>query len=319
MFSLFAMAGTLPMLVDENLLHEFESGLNPQDLKNSPIPATIIGYGEISAILQIADNSEFVFKRLPLFSDRSSAELYTQHHDEYCHLLTQAGLRLPEHKTVIIEPNRRPVAVYIVQKLIPSRRFGHQLVHELDGETIHLLLETIVAEIFKIWGYNRCHQPAVRLALDGQLSNWTWFGDQPSPVVYYIDTSTPLFRKDGIEQLDPELFLKSAPAFLRWILRWLFLKDVIDRYYDQRQVYTDLAANLYKEQRADLIPEAVTIINRQLGADQKPLTVGEVDKYYREDKLIWSCYLAFRRIDRWLTTKIFRRRYEYILPGKIQR
>jgi hypothetical protein len=53
--------------------------------------------------------------------------------------------------------------------------------------------------------------------------------------------------------------------------------------------------------------------------DQKPLTVDEVDTYYREDKLIWSFYLSFRRIDRWLTTKIFRRRYEYILPGKIKR
>ena len=307
------------MLVDENLLHEFESGLDPQDLKNSPIPATIIGYGEISAIFQIADNSETAFKRLPLFSDCPSARRYTQHHDEYCHLLTKAGLNLPEHETVIIEPNDRPVAVYIAQKLIPPRRFGHRLIHESDRDNIYLLLETIVAEISKIWRYNRIHQPAVRLALDGQLSNWAWFDDQPRPAIYYIDTSTPLFCIDGIERLDPELFLKSAPAFLRWILRWLFLKDVIDRYYDQRQVYTDLAANLYKEQRPDLIPVAVTIINRQLGTDQKPLTVDEVDKYYREDKLIWSFYLSFRRIDRWLTTQIFRRRYEYILPGKIKR
>jgi len=84
-------------------------------------------------------------------------------------------------------------------------------------------------------------------------------------------------------------------------------------------VYIDLAANLYKEQRPDLIPLTVTIINRQLGPDQKPLTVDEVDKYYREDKLIWSFYLSFRRIDRWLTTRILRRRYEYILPGKIRR
>ena len=307
------------MLVDENLLHEFESGLDPQDLKNSPIPATIIGYGEISAIFQIADNSETAFKRLPLFSDCPSARRYTQHHDEYCHLLTKAGLNLPEHETVIIEPIDRPVAVYIAQKLIPSRRFGHRLIHESDRDNIYLLLETIVAEISKIWRYNRIHQPAVRLALDGQLSNWAWFDDQPRPAIYYIDTSTPLFCIDGIERLDPELFLKSAPAFLRWILRWLFLKDVIDRYYDQRQVYTDLAANLYKEQRPDLIQVAITIINRQLGTDQKPLTVDEVDKYYREDKLIWSFYLSFRRIDRWLTTQIFRRRYEYILPGKIKR
>ncbi len=307
------------MPIDKDLLHEFESGLNPQDLENSPIPASIIGYGEISAIFKIAGNEDFAFKRLPLFSDHSAAERYTRIHNEYCRLLNQAGLRLPEHETVIIAPGGRPVVVYIAQKRIPSRLFGHRLIHRLKRGTLNQLLETIVTEIARIWEYNHCHQPAVRLAIDGQLSNWTWIGNQPSPSICYIDTSTPLFRKDGIEQLDAELFLKSAPAFLRWILRWLFVKDVIDRYYDQRQVYTDLAANLYKEQQPGLIPEVIPIINRELGADHKPLTVDEVQKYYREDKIIWRCYLFFRRIDRWLTTRILGRRYEYILPGTIQR
>ena len=307
------------MIVDEDFLYEFETGLNPQDLQNSPIPATIIGYGEISAIFQIAGNAELAFKRLPLFSDRVAAQRYARQHDEYCRLLTQAGLRLPEHKTLIIEPDRRPVAVYIAQQLIPSRRFGHHLIHALDHQALCRLLETLIAEIAKVWIYNHHHEPDARLALDGQLSNWTWLGDQTRPNLYYVDTSTPLFRENGIEQLDPELFLKSAPVYLRWILRWFFLQDVIDRYYDQRQVYTDLAANLYKEQRPDLIPDAVAIINRQLGADQKPLTVEAVGGYYRQDKLIWSLYLSFRKFDRWLTTTMLRRRYEFILPGYIQR
>jgi hypothetical protein len=307
------------MLIDLNLLHEFEDGLNPQDLKNSRIAASIIGYGEISAIFQISGHAEVAFKRLPLFSDRSSAQRYTQQHDEYCRLLTDAGLRLPEHDTFIIEPDGRPVAVYIAQKFIPSRHFGHRKIHQGNQGDIQLLFETIVAQTAGIWRYNRRHQATLEMALDGQLSNWAWFNDQARPLIYYIDTSTPLFRKNGIEQLDPELFLKSAPVFLRWILRWLFLKDVIERYYDQRQVYTDLAANLYKEQRPDLIPEVITIINRQLGTDHQPLTVAEVEKYYREDKIIWSSYLFFRRIDRWLTTQLLRRRYEYILPGKIRR
>lgn len=307
------------MPIDQELLDQFESGLNPQDLANSSIPASIIGYGEISAIFKIAGNSEYAFKRLPLFSDRSSAERYAKLHDEYCRLLNRAGLTLPEHETAIVTPGGRPVAVYVAQKLIPSAHFGHQLIHHLGGSSRRQLFETIVAEIAKIWDYNQRHEPAVMLALDGQLSNWAWFGDQPGSSICYIDTSTPLFRQDGIEQLDPELFLKSAPVFLRWLLRWLFVKDVIDRYYDQRQVYTDLAANLCKEQRPDLIQEVISIINRKLEADDIRLTVDEVKKYYREDKFIWSCYLFFRRIDCWLTTRILRRRYEYILPGKIRR
>ena len=56
---------------------------------------------------------------------------------------------------------------------------------------------------------------------------------------------------DGVEQLDPELFLRSAPSFLVWLLRLLFLKDVVDRYYDFHLVAVDLIANFYKEQMRD--------------------------------------------------------------------
>jgi len=307
------------MLVDPALLNEFEKRLNPQNLTDSPIPAVVIGYGEISAIFRIAGNREVAFKRLPLFSDRPSAEIYTRQYHEYCHLLTEAGLRLPQHQTFIIEPPHRPVAVYIAQKNLPADCFGHQLIHRATVDDIRRLFETIVTEISKIWQFNGSRRPEVELALDGQLSNWVWLEKEERRTVYYIDTSTPLFRKNGVEQLDPELFLKSAPGFLRWILRRFFLEDVVNRYYDRRQVYIDLAANLCKEQRPDLIPLAVEIINRQPEMGLDPLTFEEVSTYYREDKLIWSLFLAFRRVDRWLTTQLLRRRYEFILPGKIKR
>ena len=50
-----------------------------------------------------------------------------------------------------------------------------------------------------------------------------------------------------------------------------------------------------------------------------PLTTEEVAAYYREDRLIWSLFLAFRRLDRWMTIRLRRRRYEFILPGRIRR
>ena len=307
------------MLIDENLLAQFEIGLNPQNLKDSPIPATIIGYGEISAIFQIADNPDVALKRLPLFSDRAAAEKYVHQYHEYCRLLIEAGLSLPDHQTYIIQPPDRPIAVYIAQRKLPLERFGHQLIHVMDGQEIQSLLENIVSEMDKIWRFNQSARPALELALDGQLSNWVWLENADSQSMVFIDTSTPLFRKKGVEQLDPELFLKSAPAFLRWILRLFFLDDVINRYYDPRLVYMDLAANLYKEQHAALIPLAVKIINTILSDNMKPLTEEEVAKYYRQDMLIWTLFLAFRRLDRWFTTKLFRQRYEFILPGKIKR
>ncbi|UCE56024.1 MAG: hypothetical protein JSV31_11430 [Desulfobacterales bacterium] len=307
------------MLADEKLLIQFESGLNPQHLEKSSIPASIIGYGEISAIFQIGDNSDIAFKRLPLFPDHFSAQKYIRHYNEYCQYLAEAGLNLPEDETFIIAVPNRPVVVYIAQKKLPAKRFGHNLIHSLALGEIRLLFEKIVAEIAKIWRFNHSALPDRELALDGQLSNWVWLETGTDMTMYYIDTSTPLFRKGGVEQLDPELFLKSAPGFLRWIIRRLFLENVMNRYYDQRQVFMDLAANLYKEQLPDLIPAAVDIINRHLSDDHIPLKLKEIETYYREDKLIWTLFLAFRRIDRWLITKLLHKRYEFILPGKIKR
>ncbi len=303
--------------IDLELLQRFEEGLNPQDLDQSPVRANLIGYGEISAIFQIGRES-LVYKRLPLFKARVDAEVYARSCLEYWRLLEEAGLALPETETAVVEVTDRPTAVYIVQKIFPSERIGHKLLHTLPDRDLPGHIERIVVETSKIWRFNRLMRPASELALDGQISNWACLEGGSGPEIYYLDTSMPFFKKDGKVQFDPGLFLQAVPRFLRWIFRLLFVKDVVERYFIPRQVFIDLAANLYKEQRPDLAPIAVEIINRHID-DPTPLTVSDVEKYYRQDKFIWTLFLAMRRFDRWLTTKVFRGRYEFILPGKIER
>ena len=244
---------------------------------------------------------------------------YAQQYRFYCGQLAAAGLHLPPDETVIVEVPGRPVVLYIAQQRVPPHTFGHRLVHEWPTTEIRFLFENIVAAIAQVWAFNQAALPDLEIAIDGQLSNWALAQTDDRDTLCYVDTSTPLFRLSGTEQLDPELLLQSAPGFLRWIIRWLFLADVMNRYYNPRQVYMDLAANLYKEQRPDLIPLMVATINRYLTTDQKPLSEAEVASYYREDKLIWTLFLAFRRVDRWIKRCMLGRRYEFILPGKIKR
>lgn len=307
------------MDIDIDLLYRFENGLNPQRIEQSSIPASILGYGEISTIFKIEGVNRTAFKRMPLFSNQQSAEAYILLYKEYSHRLNEAGLSLPDHDAAIINIPRRPVVVYIAQERLPSDRFGHKLIQTGDHELCMRLIEQLALEVSKVWRYNALSAPDVALALDGQISNWVHLDEKGAHMMVYIDTSTPFLRKDGIEQLDPGPLLKSAPFFLRWILRWLFLDDVMNRYYDPRQVFIDIAANLYKEQRKDLIHEAIDVFNHHLADGEKPLTVADIEKYYREDKLIWTLFLTFRRMDCWLTTKLLRKRYEFILPGKIVR
>ena len=301
------------------VLENFEKTLKPHKPEESDPPAVILGYGEISSIFQIGEDKNIAYKRMPLFNDVSSAQAYIRQYREYCNLLREAGIILPDDGTGIVALEGRPVVLYIGQKLLPPERFGHKLIHVLEAEKVKILLEKVVASLSLVWRYNQSLRPVFELAIDGQISNWVWLDENPESPLVYVDTSTPLFRKEGRLQLDAELFLQSAPSFLRWIIRWLFLEDVLTRYFDSRKVFIDLAANLFKEQRSDLIPAALEVINRYLSDEQKAMSAKEIEKYYKEDKIIWQIFLGFRRFDRWLRTRVRHRRYEFILPGKIKR
>ena len=306
------------MTIDPDLLLRFEIGLNPQHLEASAVPAALVGYGEISAIFQIGDDFETAYKRMPLFKSRAAAEDYERMYHDYCGLLQRAGLNLPGSRTFIVEAPNHPVTLYIAQDMLPASRFGHQLIHTLGRQDIEHLMERIMGESGKIRAFNEEHRPGLEIAIDGQLSNWVMMEDELE-TMYYIDTSTPLVRDNGVHRLDPRLILQAAPRPLRPVFEWLFAEEVMNRYFDPHQNMTDLAGNLFKEQKPELIPEVIRIINRGLPEEAAPLTAEAVEKYYRHDKLIWSLFLGIRRLDRWILTRLLRRRYEFILPGNIER
>jgi hypothetical protein len=181
----------------------------------------------------------------------------------------------------------------------------------------------------KVFDYNTTH-PGNEVGIDGQISNWAvleWragidINDRTG--LFYLDTSTPLMKQNGKEWLNPELFLRSTPSFLRWMIRLFFLSEVMNRYYDFRKVVIDLIANFHKEQRCELILGLVDTANRFFAEECPalgiaPLTADEIDDYYKEDALIWRLYLAFRKIDRFLQLKVLNKPYPYILPGNIKR
>jgi hypothetical protein len=179
--------------------------------------------------------------------------------------------------------------------------------------------------MINLWKNNSTNN-SIKLGLDCQISNWaiknyceTEKIDTKTPLLF-IDTSTPFIRKAGIEQMNPLLFLQSAPKPMRFVLEKFFLKDVMDRYYDYRLVNIDLLANLFKEQRADLIPQCLELAN-STGKDllDKAIEFKEIESYYKEDKFIWQLFLGARRADRFIQTKLLKNRYEFTLPGKIKR
>lgn len=322
------------MKINIELLKQFEKGLDPRFPERSAIPARVLGYGEISTVLELGTGSErdLAYKRLPMFRTEEEARNYQALYQEYVEVLGDGvGLRLVPSDTVrFMDEERDRVVVYIVQQKQPAEAIGHNAIHRLSPDDVRKLVLAVLRETKKVFDFNRQHSGQLEVGFDGQISNWAIIGFDPEiPALgeeielVYFDTSTPLMQKNGVEQLNPELFLRSAPSFLVWIIRLLFLEDVMTRYYDFRQVLVDLIANFYKEQRPELIPDLVNTINgffsAEIGEDEfEPITVKEVQAYYREDAWIWRIYLAFRKLDRSLH-RLLGRDYPYVLPEKIKR
>jgi hypothetical protein len=266
---------------------------------------------------------------MSLFETAAELEAYLAPFCQYHYLLLEEiGLRLPPNGFAAIANRAGRPVFYIIQEKVPAGAIGQQALHTLPAGDSLALFAAVLQELSKVWAYNR-RQERYQVAIDGQISNWAiaefdWRRPRLDRAVslLYLDTSTPLFRVRGVEQLNPELFLRAAPSFLRWLLRWLFLKDVMSRYYDLRRVVVDLLANLYKEQMPQRVVDFLPVANEFLrcsGESYGPIGEKEVRDYYREDRLIWSLYLGMRRLDRFLQKRLLRRQYPYILPGKIRR
>ena len=319
--------------IDFDLLAEFEQDLDPQSPESNRIPCHVLGYGEISTVFEFkaARMEGLAFKRMSIFQTQAELEKYYSAYGDYNELLEkEIGISLPGHGHAIVQnPSGLPI-FYIIQVKLPSYSIGNNAIHLLNREGVTILVDRVLTELLKLWSFNR-RQTKYRVSIDGQISNWVIDGFDPDNPqlaedisLSYLDTSTPLYLLDGVEQFDPELIIRNTPRLLAVIIRKFFLADVMTRYYDPRQVVIDILANFYKEQGADLIPELVISTNnfldnggKELGVE--PINNKEISDYYREDAMIWSFLSFARRFDRFLYRKILRREYPYILPGKVKR
>ncbi len=306
-------------------LQVFEDRFDPAHIENSPVPVTVLGYGEISTVVAFPESAVAgkAFKRLPLFSSKKEAADYCDLYLEYNRLLRAAGVETPESDGFVVKGKNRFVA-YLSQKQLPAETVGNKVIQTCRPEESLLLLRMVLTRMRELWEHNT---DTLRLGMDSQISNWSLTGYRPgapfqaTSKLLYLDTSTPFIRKNGIEQMNPLLFLQSAPPIIRPVLRKFFLQDVMDRFYNFRLTAIDLTANLYKEQKPELIPLWIEVINKENDdlLQSQPITEKEVKKFYKEDKFIWELFLSVRRANRFVNTKMLGKRYEFTLPGKIKR
>lgn len=320
------------MKINKDLLKELEYHIDTIHPERGKIPIKILGFGEISLVFELLDDKQNIaYKRLPIFDSEKQVRRHVKAYNEYNRILKEdIGLNIPEYDTFWLKNPKGTITLYCAQKKVNPASIGNKIIHKLSKKDVNKLVRLVMLESKKVWQYNKNNKD-VDVGFDGQISNFALEGyDTEKPSIsddaklLYLDTSTPMYRKNGIEAMEAELFLKSAPFFLKWLLKALFLQEVLDRYYDWRLVTIDLIANFFKEQESQLIPSLLNTINKfflEEANDFKieSITLKEVSDYYKGDKQIWEIFQFARRIDRYIKVKLLQKQYDFYLPEKIER
>ena len=320
------------MKIDIELLKEFEQTIDTIHPETGKIPIKILGFGEISLVFEIiGDPEQLAYKRIPIFKNEKQVRRHIWAYNEYCRILDkEVGLILPEHKVIWFLDDKEQIQFYSIQAKIDPESVGNKIIHHVSDDEIEILVLLVLRELKKVWTLNK-EKANIEVGLDGQISNFVLMDyDSKSPTVnensklLYLDTSTPMLRKNGVEAMEADLFLNSTPSFLRFLIKAFFIQEVLDRYYNLRLVIIDLLANFFKEQIPKIIPRLIKRVNQFLNEEASefkidPISFVEVQKYYKSDKMIWVIFQNARRIDRYIKTKLLKKTYDFYLPEKIKR
>jgi hypothetical protein len=315
--------------VDLQLLSRFEAGLDTRRPEQGPVPARVLDYGNLSTVMTIGGKGApaLAYKRLPFFLTGDEAGQFERLHGRYVKTLGErAGLKVAATTTVHLpDASRRRVVVYIVQELIPDDNFCHMATYKMSPADVGRLVMAILAETGRVFDLNRSHEGDMEVGIDAEMGNWALVGYDaergglPERIkLTYLDTNTPLMRRRGQEQLDPEPFLRGTPPAIQPLIRRTVLPEILARFYDFRRVAIHLISRFFDEGRTELVPGIIDSVNWYFLAERRehhfqPVTIEEVKRFHRWDSLIWRTYLFLRRIDRRMCV-VRRRPYPYMLP-----
>ena len=289
-------------MIEPAALAELEARVGASLDGDTSVDLEVLGYGEISTVLRAEGGSGPVAaKRLPVMT-RSQFDDYVGVLNAYTAALADRGIAVVPSEAHALGGD--PVVPYCVQPLQ-----DRLLVDELttaDNVRVGYWMDRFVDHVIAAADGT--------VGIDGQLSNWAVAADDS---LIYLDVTTPLLRDGGgNEQCDLDLFIASLPWALRGVVRRFLLGEILSHYYTPRPVLLDAAGNLIKERLDPIIEPLLAAANARL---DDPLTEREAGRYYRSDARMWGLLQVLRRSDRWWQRNVRRRRYPFLLPGKIER
>ena len=302
-------------------LAEFERQLDLMQPEGGPFGCRIVGYGELTAVMTLDALPGNVYKRISGFIAESEARSYAEAIGRYLQLLGERGISAVPTTTEVIV-GAAPV-VYLIQPHLNSGRLGHFLLHTTSQSELQGILEQVLDTLSSLLKRNRQINDGIEVAADAQLSNWYFPAEGGSPCL--LDVGSPIFRINGRMETYSGNIYRALPQPIRWAVRKLrMVEDYFLHYFDMKGLVFDILGNMIKENAENRLTEGLTYINSWLQnrpewSDIGPVTGKAVRRFYWLDAVTLELLLRVRRYNRFIHNRILKKRYDYILPGKIAR
>ena len=268
----------------------------------------VLGYGEMTLVVGWpGDAPTHAVKRLPPFATRAAVDAYAELVRDYIDALAARGVRAVPTEVVTL-PAGSGFAAYLVQPMTPRNRLLDGWLQDGAPPDEGLAALSTLAQLV-------VGATDATVGLDGQVSNWV---RTDGGTLAIVDLTTPMLcDADGHERLDTALFTAVYPWVLRGALRRFVAPSITASYHRPREVLTDAASNLLRQGMDDWMPVMVQAANTVLA---EPLTVADVERYYRSDTRLWATTERLRRAERWWQRSVRRRAYPMLLapPGGIR-
>lgn len=307
------------------LLLAFERVLDPAAPTANRFGVEVVDYGEVSALLAIAELPDRVLKRMSGFPNQAAASAYAGSVERYIARLEAEDVPVVPTDIVVLAPAPDRHVVYLVQPRVAPARLGQGILRHGTDEQVCTLVGQILEHVQRVLSRNGGHADGRSIAIDAQLSNWYW----PETVdarPALLDVGTPFMLRNGELEIGTDLFLRAYLAPVRW---WLRRSGAVERYiadyFRFDLTILDMLGNFYKEGAAERIPAVLRFVHGWLrsrahcGELAQAIDAAAVRAYYAKDAGTLETSLRARRLTRFLTTVVLRRRYDFILPGRIRR
>jgi hypothetical protein len=282
---------------------------------------TVLGWGEISTVVEICGSPttvwrhpdtgrpmRVVYKKMPPFLDRASAEAFVQHYLTYnATLHHELGIGVPAFDARVVEQDDQ-VFIFVIQERVDPASVGHEILRDISAPAAERLYTLILREYGKLFRFNQARAiDGYQIGLDGQIPNWSivGYGGDPEALtgeeaLLYLDTNVPMIRIDGRDVVSADMYFQALPGAAKWLIKRLNLdQEVMDRYFHVRSIMLDFLGNLIVRHRADLVPRLIELSNEALAGPLSEghfarFTLKEVESYYRSDVATWRLWRSLK-------------------------